>query len=174
MRLFTGIPVGNDFAESALNLRSMNASNKGIRWVPAENLHLTTCFIGEASRADLDRFLELTEQSFANHELGSLKLEKICLWPARNPYMVWALYEDQAGFAKFYRSLEKTLLGSAGQGPVKAHVTLARFKEFSEYRKLNLEQVQFPLQLELTRLNFYESVLKPEGPDYRIIRSFDL
>jgi 2'-5' RNA ligase len=88
--------------------------------------------------------------------------------------MVWALYEESPAFDRFYHGLERELLGKTAQGPVKPHVTLARFKEFSDYKNLVLEKTEFPQELEMVRLNFYESILKPEGPVYRIIRSFDL
>jgi|GEM_PF-1378217 len=174
MRLFTGMPVSETFKEASEALSGRNRHAKGIRWIPAGNQHVTTCFIGENETVRLPEIIEKMDLIAKAADPIPLSLERICLWPNRNPYMVWALYQENEAFTKLYRSLEWSLLGQAGSGSVRPHVTLARFKEWSSYRQLELFNPDFPRQLLVDHLVLYESRLSPQGPNYFEITRFRL
>ena len=80
--------------------------------------------------------------------------------------MVWALYEELPDFTAIYRQLEHTLTGITGEGSVKPHVTLARFKDFTDTRQIQLAGTAFPETILCDRLILFESRLAPEGPTY--------
>lgn len=166
MRLFTGFSVGNDFTVAAMALSRSNGTIAGLRWVPGVNLHVTACFIGEVAPDKLSGIQGTIGVISANFQPINLKMKEICIWPKRNPYMVWALYEDHPGFTATYRQLEEALTGVAGTGPVRPHITLARFKDFTDTRKIQLTGMTFPDHVVCDRLILYESRLAPEGPTY--------
>jgi RNA 2',3'-cyclic 3'-phosphodiesterase len=174
MRLFTGFPVGNEFTEAASALDRSNGRINGLRWVPGVNLHVTACFIGEVSPGKLAGLETVTGEICASHPPFTLKLQDICIWPGRKPYMVWALYEEHPGFTAIYRQLEQSLTGTTGKGPVKPHVTLARFKDFTDFRQIRLAGTGFPDTLTCNRLILFESRLAPEGAAYFPLRDFAL
>ena len=174
MRLFTGIPVNEPFQNASKKLSLLNQRISGFRWVPDVNLHVTTCFIGESAASNLLRLTGLTRTVVSMASGIILELEDICVWPRKNPYMVWALFRENEGFTLLYRNLEVALIGNAGKGAVKPHVTLARFKEGAAFKELNLTAADFPTRLEGSELILYESVLLPKGPDYRIIERFPI
>ena len=80
--------------------------------------------------------------------------------------MVWALYEEQTDFTAIYRRLELKLTGITGEGSVKPHVTLARFKDFTDIRQIQLTGTAFPENIICDRLILFESRLAAEGPSY--------
>jgi len=166
MRLFTGFAVGNEFTQAASALGLSNGRINGLRWVPGTNLHVTACFIGEVSPDKLSGLKTATMEICANFQPMTLNLQEICLWPRRKPYMVWALYEEHQDFTVLYRRLEQTLTGVTGEGSVKPHVTLARFKEFTDIRQIQLTGTPFPETIVCDRLILFESRLAPEGPSY--------
>lgn len=166
MRLFTGFPVENDFLNAATALFRSAGNINGLRWVPGVNLHVTACFIGEVAPNKLAAIKAATGEIAALSRPVTLGFQDICLWPKRNPYMVWALFEENQDFTRIYRQLEKALTGKTGQGSVKPHITLARFKEFTDTRQIPLTGIPFPGQIPCNRLILFESRLAPDGAAY--------
>ncbi|MCX6227154.1 MAG: RNA 2',3'-cyclic phosphodiesterase [Bacteroidia bacterium] len=174
MRLFTGFPVGSLFTQAASVLGLSNRRIIGLRWVPGVNLHVTACFIGEVSQNKLSGLKAATGEICANFQPMTLNLKEICIWPKRKPYMVWALYEEHPDFTAVYRQLEHTLTGVPGGGSVKPHVTLARFKDFTDIRQIQLTGTVFPENIVCDRLILFESRLAPEGPTYFSLAEYPL
>jgi 2'-5' RNA ligase len=166
MRLFTGLPVGAAFIEAAMELGTSNRKVNGLRWVPADNLHITACFLGEMPADKLSGIKTTIAGICDGFGPMTLALKDICIWPKKKPYMVWALFEEHQDFTAFYRSMERKLTGVSADSPVKPHVTLARFKEYSDIRQIRLSSTSFPEALECNRLILFESRLAPEGPAY--------
>jgi 2'-5' RNA ligase len=166
MRLFTGFPVGKTFKQAASAFGSSSGKINGLRWVPGVNLHVTACFIGEVSPDRLPGIKTSTREICARFQPITLTLKEICIWPKNKPYMVWALYEEHPGFTSMYRQLEQSLTGATGQGSVKPHITLARFKEFTDIRQIQLSTTAFPETIQCDRLILFESRLAPEGAAY--------
>ena len=174
MRLFTGFPVGNEFTKAASALAQTNGTINGLRWVPGVNLHVTACFIGEVSPDKLSGIKTATSEICSNFKPMMLNLKEICIWPKRKPYMVWALYEEHPDFTSMYRQLESSLIGVPGKGSVKPHVTLARFKDFTDIRQIQLSGTAFPEIIACDRLILFESRLAPEGPSYFKLQEYPI
>jgi 2'-5' RNA ligase len=174
MRLFTGFPVGKQFTEAASALALSTGVINGLRWVPGVNLHVTACFIGEISPDKLPGLKIATGEICANFQAMTLNLNEICIWPNRKPYMVWALYQEHQDFTLIYRQLELTLTGVSGEGSVKPHVTLARFKDFTDIRQIQLTGTVFPEYIVCDRLILFESRLASEGPTYFPLAEYPL
>lgn len=174
MRLFTGFSVGNTFTEAASSLGSSTGRINGLRWVPGVNLHVTACFIGEVSPDKLSGLKTAIGNICADFQPMTLNLKEICIWPHRKPYMVWALYEEQKDFTALCHQLENSLIGAAGGGPVKPHVTLARFKDVTDIRQIQVTGTAFPENIVCDRLILFESRLAPEGPGYFPLAEYPL
>lgn len=174
MRLFTGFPAGSEFTGAANKLGLANGRINGLRWVPGVNLHVTACFIGKVPPDHLSGLKMATKETCARFQPVTLNLQELCIWPRRNPYMVWALYEENPGFTAIYRQLELALTGNTGAGPVKPHVTLARFKEFTDHSKIQLAGTAFPDQITCNRLILFESRLSQEGAAYFSLSEYPL
>ncbi len=88
--------------------------------------------------------------------------------------MVWALYEEHPDFTSIYRQLESSLIGVPGQGSVKPHITLARFKDYTDIRQIKLTATTFPETIQCNRLILFESRLAPEGATYVALGEYGL
>jgi len=174
MRLFTGFPVGGPFTQAATAFSLSNGVINGLRWVPGANLHVTACFIGEVSPDKLSKLKTDTAGICASFQPITLNLKEICIWPIKKPYMVWALYEEHPDFTSIYRQLESSLIGVPGQGSVKPHITLARFKDYTDIRQIKLTATTFPETIQCNRLILFESRLAPEGATYVALGEYGL
>ena len=88
--------------------------------------------------------------------------------------MVWALYEEHPDFTAIYRQLERALTGITGEGSVRPHVTLARFKDFTDIRQIRLTGTAFPENIACDRLVLFESRLAPGGASYFSLAEYPL
>ena len=174
MRLFTGFPVGVTFTQAASAHAASFGKIGGLRTVPGINLHVTACFIGEAAPDRLPGIKASTRDICARYQPITLNLKEICIWPKNKPYMVWALYEEHPEFTRMYRELEQSLTGFTGKGSVKPHVTLARFKEFTDIRQIPLSGAPFPERILCDRLVLFESKLASDGASYFSLEDYRL
>jgi 2'-5' RNA ligase len=139
-----------------------------------ENLHVTSYFIGETGQGELSAIKEKIGAIAGNMLPIELVLDRISLWPARKPYMVWAVFQENSLFTKLNRKLEEELWGSRGNGPVIPHITLARFKDYTDTRQVMLSSTEFPDQLIVDHIILFESRLSPLGPTYYPLVRFPL
>ena len=139
-----------------------------------DNLHVTSYFIGETGLGDLSAIKEKIGTVALNMQSIELVLDRISLWPARKPYMVWAIFQENSLFTNLNRMLEWELTGIRGNGPVVPHITLARFKEYTDTRQVKLDSIEFPDHLLVDHIILFESRLSGQGPTYFPLVRFPL
>ena len=139
MRLFVAVEIAEEARRSAVEaadaLRAILGSHPEIRWVPAENLHLTVRFIGHV---DDDRVAPLLEVLTAPLSVAAfdVALGSCGAFPrGGNPRVMWiGLRSGLAELAAMHGEFSQRLLpfGFAPEArPFSAHLTLARIKETS-------------------------------------------
>ena len=140
MRLFVAAEPSEDVRRAAaaaagrlrdaLRLRDLD---RGVRWVPPSNLHLTVWFLGEVSDARARAVLDavqppLREPAFALHLAGLGAFP-----PSGVPRVFWmGVAQGRDELARIHAELGERLApwGFEGEGrPYSAHLTLARVKE---------------------------------------------
>lgn len=139
MRLFAAVEIDDEARRSAVEaadaLRAIFGSHPEIRWVPAENLHLTVRFIGHV---DDDRVAPLLEALAAPLAIAAfdVALGSCGAFPrGGNPRVMWiGLRSGLAELAAMHGEFSQRLLpfGFPPEArPLSAHLTLARIKETS-------------------------------------------
>lgn len=132
MRLFTGIPLAD---ETAARLDEFIASVRPLArlsWGRAENLHITTKFIGEWPDG---RLAEIVEALRALPPAAPIEIAVAGLGWFPNPHaprVFWAGVHAKPALAELAASTEQALgaLGvPAEQRPFRPHLTLARVKD---------------------------------------------
>lgn len=178
-RLFTALvppaTVQNELAEVATPLA-------GVRWTPAENIHLTLRFIGETDDVGMERFAESLTR--VRVEPFILPVGGIGLFPTRGPAKVlWAGVGN--GHTRLYqlrKQVDEALLavdaGLAMPG-FHAHFTLGRIGENYEAKALaNFLELHRGLEappFRVTEFVLMASELSPGRPPvYREVRRFNL
>jgi len=138
-------------------LAGLAAPLAGLRWTPAENVHLTLRFIGEVDEARTERFAEALAR--VRVEPFILPVGEIGLFPSRGPAKVlWAgVGRGHTRLYQLRKQVDEALLtvdpGLAMPG-FHAHFTVAR-----------LDETHAPKAL----LHFLESQKDFEAPPFRVV-----
>jgi 2'-5' RNA ligase len=132
MRLFVGIDLPSSVTASISDLIRRLKPAAAIRWSPAENLHITTKFIGEWDRARLE---ELKRALAAVPCPAPFVIEVRGLGWFPNPHhprVFWAAIHAGGALAELARATDETVaaLGVPRETrPYSPHLTLARVNE---------------------------------------------
>lgn len=168
-RVFVGIPAGEELREQFLEFRK-RYSDLHVRWIKPENLHLTiippwlTDMPENACVAlcDTAALFPQTDVLFTSVSPGPA---------ADKPRILWAT-GTAAPFSDALRnelicrlSLERT-----EERAFLMHLTIARIK-FDDRHDVARMKLQVPVawKARLRGLSLYESILKPDGAEYRVL-----
>ena len=178
-RLFTAlVPPALVQAE----LAELAAPLAGVRWTPAENIHLTLRFIGETDDATMERFVESLTR--VRVEPFILPVGGVGLFPTRGPAKVlWAgVGRGHTRLYQLRKQVDEALLavdaGLAVPG-FHAHFTLGRIGEDSDPKAIarfleRHKELEAP-PFRVTEFRLMASELTPGRPPvYRVVRSFSL
>lgn len=181
-RLFVAIPIEASVALlKQKQFLENNLSEEHIRWVKAENIHLTLKFLGKTPNEripEIKRVIQEVAQSFSSF---SLSLNRVGVFGSRyNARVIWVGTEENAALLDLQ---QKLVLGFAGIGFADdrqnfvPHFTLGRVKNILHrdhfkrvMSKLNQGFIQ---QSEIKGISLFESILTPEGPIYKTIQKVD-
>jgi RNA 2',3'-cyclic 3'-phosphodiesterase len=182
MRTFLALDIPQEIKRNLLREISdiSNYKQDGIKWVSEENLHITAQFIGEVSTHDIPEIVTYLQESLSTCNEVVLSNPQLQLKPGKNPRLCWIHLESQTvEMEKVIRRFRKFLLKTGYKienRKIMFHITLFRIK-----KRLPEILTNKILTTELKRLNFkvstatlYESILRPQGPDYYEIARFKL
>ncbi|MBM3422518.1 MAG: RNA 2',3'-cyclic phosphodiesterase [Chlorobi bacterium] len=168
-RVFVGIPAGEELVEQVLEFRK-RYSDLHVRWIKPENLHLTIIppwqtDMPENACGALRDTADLFPQSdvlFTTVSPGPV---------VARPRLLWAT----GPAAPFFEILRSELIGRLSLAPTEErmflmHLTIARIK-FDDRLDVGWMKLQVPVLWKacLRRLSLYESILKPDGAEYRVL-----
>lgn len=170
-RLFVAMPLPNNLINEISSFSATYINSKEVRITPPENLHLTTCFIGDTPDSQIEIIKDklcLIAKTFASFELEE---SKIVLAPLdRNPYMVWLQFSESYCFNRLCATLDRQLIESRPKKTYIPHVTLARFKQHVPNFTNNIWD--YKELVNLNKLILFESVLNPTGAKYKILAEY--
>lgn len=164
---------------SDLKLKFKDSS---INWVNAENMHLTLFFLGNTSDNHISAIsnelaLLLTESKSFSITLKGFGIFKNVL----DPRVMW-IGIDHSEILKDTKTLVDRVMVNSGFDVdckvFKPHLTLGRIKNLTNKNAL-IEWVEkykdrFFQDLLVNEIIFYESILSPKGPVYKVINTFKL
>jgi len=161
-RLFIAINLPMELKRELFGIQKQINSQLGeeytnaqlFKWVAMENLHLTLKFIGEIGDSEIPKIITETENMAKGQKPFEVKTKKICYDNGKQcPRLIWLTTN-------------------------KGHITLARikqwvFKSIEIDERPNINQ-DFEAKFLVQSIELMESVLKRTGPEYKIIKSFNL
>jgi RNA 2',3'-cyclic 3'-phosphodiesterase len=148
-----------------------------VRWVPAENIHLTLKFLGDVSIAHMEILKEVLQTDASTHRGFSFSVGKLGAFPNfRHPRVIWIGVEAPHDLAALQRSIESSMarMGYAPEDrPFSPHLTLGRVSRNATARDthkigeiLEASTVGFLGVNPVSAVCLYRSDLKPSGAEY--------
>ena len=180
IRAFIAINLSQEILEGielmSLELRS-RLEDVPIRWVPADNIHLTLKFLGNVSTANLEMLKEIMGNVVSNHHECDISVGGIGAFPKpHNPRVIWVGMEVPQELVSLQHNIEieTARLGySREHRPFSAHLTFGRVSRNASSQDvraiaeiLDSYKVGFLGATRITSVYLYRSDLKPDGAVY--------
>ena len=167
-----------------LSIRELQESIKDsglkIRWVKAENIHLTIKFIGDISWSDIDDIGLAIKETAGDFAPLLLSAQGLGVFPnLKRPRVIWTglsgQIEELIGLQKILDKKLRLIGFPKEKRPFKGHLTIGRVKGRLDSRKLSEFMNRFnkfeTKQFSCDRIFLMQSELKPSGPIYTKLMS---
>lgn len=165
-RIFLAFTPGDEVRERLDALAGRCRDDAGGRCIPADKLHLTLLFVGQARDAQVEAVAALAAESPAPAAL--LSLDRVGFWERGG--IVWAgsrvCPAPLSAWVADLHGRAKRMGFSVERRPFEPHVTLLRHAR----RRPRLRVEVFPWRLE--RLSLYESRVSSAGSEYAELRAW--
>lgn len=148
-----------------------------VRWVPAQNMHLTLKFLGALPLSHLDFIKRMLTQSADSNSQFDLQIGGLGSFPnSKRPRVLWAGIHAPAGLPTLQKMIEDgaTRLGyNKEERPFSPHLTLGRVRQGLSAQELHKVSTAFSIfqlgKIGTARVDsvyLYQSDLNSEGSVY--------
>jgi RNA 2',3'-cyclic 3'-phosphodiesterase len=156
-----------------------------IRWVPAENIHLTLMFLGDVSVKSLEMLKKVLQNEVSSHHSFEFSVGGLGAFPnTRHARVLWVGVEAPAELVNVQRGIETSVsrLGySREDRPFSAHLTLGRVSRNATSKDIHLisdvfeaTKVGFLGVAQVDEIHLLKSDLRPTGAVYSRVFSAPL
>jgi len=187
LRAFIAVEIP---AEIQQNVYKQTASFRNgleslVRWVPADNMHLTLKFLGDVSPSNVEFLIQMLRNEADAIHCFDLHLTGLGSFPnLKRPHVIYIGIQAPAALDSLQRGIEsasRRLGYESEERPFSAHLTLGRVKqnltavEQQKIRRL-IESTQVDLlgSARVDSVHLYKSELKPSGSVYTRLYSAPL
>ncbi len=183
MRTFVAIeiePLIKD--EIASLIYELSITRERVSWVKRESIHLTLKFLGEIDEKRLKEISERLKKTTSKIKPFRIKLEGAGWFPERSskPRVLWIGVKYPDELKNLWKEIEREMeqIGFKPEGrEFSPHITIGRVKEGGSINKvteiLNKYLKSTFGEMEVRRIILFQSVLKPDGAEYRPIERFE-
>lgn len=186
IRCFLAIDYAPEVKEKILQfvrLAQQTLPPRSVRWVSANNLHLTVKFLGEITETQLDAVRQNIRPVASQMIPFPLTVTGRGVFPnPHNPRILWVGTNEPVDLIRFAGSCEEACarVGIAKEErSFKAHLTIGRVQQgldSARLRQLGDQFLSLPIgeigHFPITELVLYRSELRPDGPVYTPIEVF--
>jgi 2'-5' RNA ligase len=182
-RVFLAIPAGEapGLQEHYESFRDTLAEEK-IKWVRLHNLHLTLHFFGDLTEEEIARADRLFREHFEGLTAFDLELRGAGVFPhLRRPRVLWFGVPVTDPLQALAGAVEEVLPEgdfNLPDKPFSPHLTIGRIKWIDHKDTLAdlLDRYRDKMiaRLPVREVHFIESILRPEGPEYKILYRYHL
>ena len=161
---------------------ALKTAGADVRWAQTSGLHLTLKFLGEIDEEKSTVVKRTLQEVAGRHASFPLRLEGTGAFPGEhNPRILWAGFAAEPDLLAFHEDLEQELEREGFPREERAfhpHLTLGRVKGPGRVRNamLELEKHRRDSLGEMTvhKVALFESRLRPEGAEYRVLAEYEL
>ena len=180
LRTFIGVDLGKPLRDRLVALQEkLSQGGAEVKWVEAENLHVTLLFLGEVDERELPALCRAVSVVCGRHDRFDLSLETVGCFPnPRRPRVVWAgVGAGGPELVALHDSLEPPLMELVRcrreERQYTPHVTLGRVRSD---RSADLLAAALGRQakwrggeVEVHEVLVMSSQLTPQGPQYTVL-----
>ncbi len=156
-----------------------------LRWVPANNIHLTIKFLGDVSISSQEILFKMLQSEVARHPAFEISVGNLGVFPSvHRPRVVWAGVNAPQELITLHHAVEVEMnrLGYASEDrPFSPHLTLGRVSRNAkpgDYRQiadvLSASKVGFLGAIRVEAVDLYRSDLHSDGAVYTKLFSVPL
>jgi len=175
MRLFIASPLTHEVEEFLAEIIFDLKQKRGrVKWVDANNIHLTLKFLGETDENKVDSIISAIKRISVKHKKIDSLVDKIGVFPNLNrPRVIWAGLAESVELLKLLaRDIENNMADigfEKEKRPFKSHLTLGRVKEDSglyELKEAIKSYIIEPQPITFDKIVLFKSTLTRSGPIY--------
>ncbi len=153
-----------------------------INWVNEASFHLTLRFIGKTTPEQLNELEDRFEDLAENIKSFSMVIKGTGYFKSKGkPRVLFVKITETEALSELHAALEEQVVASGFHRelkPFRPHLTLGRIKHLESRLRFcsivdQLDTVEYH-QVEVSEFILYQSILKPEGPVYKTIKTFQL
>lgn len=174
-RLFIGIKINPNkkLLDFYFNLKASLKDEK-IKWVPAENFHITLKFLGDTSPSLIPQIVDSLNLIIKDFQKFTLEINGLgCFKKHRRTNVIWLGLKNTQLLETLAKKVDEAMLQYGFEREtraLKAHLTLGRVKFIANEKQLDnliyeFGRVRFQ-NFEVTEIILFESMLHPVGPKY--------
>ncbi|MGB5216908.1 MAG: RNA 2',3'-cyclic phosphodiesterase [Smithella sp.] len=185
IRAFLAIEPPEDILQkiSRLQEKLRREISGRLSWTRPQGQHLTLKFFGDISKEDINNISAAVQKRTVAEQKLNLKVEKLGVFPdVRRPRVLWC---GITGDVEKLINLQKKLDGDfaalgfpAEERPYRAHLTLARIKDWRDLMGTNEALVKYGTftagEFIADKLFLFQSNLSPQGAVYTKLAEFTL
>lgn len=157
-------------------------ADEQIRWVDANNLHLTLRFLGDTTIEQIEKVKQILKEIAEDFSSFEFELKGLGYFQNHGrPRVLFVNIENDSAMKHLSAKIEERIPEAGFEcesRPFKAHLTLGRIKNirnkpafYSVVKKVETGLIQ---KVKVSEFIYYESILKPAGPVYKPIEILKL
>jgi len=184
MRTFIAIDLDDAIKqEISLLLGKLQAKSRSVRWIRRQGMHVTLKFLGEIAPEKLKPVESVLEAVTKDRESFPMLLRGMGKFPPGRgtPRVIWVGIEENPSLSALQSALEDGLDSihfPREKRIFHPHLTLGRVKSPSELDSIpvEIENNQKTLfgEMQVRKVTFFQSTLKPTGAEYSVISEYKL
>ncbi len=187
LRTFLAIPLPESIKNYLTDLsRQMQSlyqdQHDRLKWVVPEGMHITLAFLGDTREEDIDPLADQLAVTLRHFIPFRLTLTESGTFPhANKPRILWVgTYTDDEQLPAVKADVDRHLSGAGytiEKRKFSPHITLGRIKRLVRNSNLvhnYLSHSVTALSFEVADIVWYQSILRPEGAEYSILKRFAL
>lgn len=178
MRAFIAVELDPAIKESLLTLvRGLRATRAAVRWAAPAGMHLTLKFLGAIDDGQALRAKDVLTQVASRHHPFPVKVERTGAFPGDNsPRVLWVGFSAAPELLALQADLDRSLETEGFERDARdftPHLTLGRVKGPERIAPAMAELLKHRDRsfgsMTVRHLALFESLLHPEGAEYRTV-----
>lgn len=187
MRTFIAIDLPGEIKDELVKMQEeLKSAGADVKWVEAQNIHLTLKFLGERDDKKVEKIIQTLEEVAKENKTYAIRISSIGAFPKiESPRVIWVGLDKGDGETKIIAQALEEKIAKIGipkeDRPFSSHITIGRVRTpknredlTGEINRLADKPGMLNLETQVTKITLYKSTLSPKGPVYEALKEASL